>query len=165
MPPNSAAHDILSALEPDIDELELAPRAKAAALALKRAHPTVIITSGRRSAPDQARAMAGNIARNRQWIAQTYVSHAESRALQAWVDAHPQARTRDTIAAGLLSVMNSWTDAQKGRLSKHFSGEAFDIRPVAGAAGAEIKRTIRALPGLTKFLEREGGLIIWHAQF
>ena len=51
------------------------------------------------------------------------------------------------------------------RLSKHFSGQAFDVQPVAGAAGSAIKKTIRALPKLNNFLEKEGGLVRWHADF
>jgi hypothetical protein len=61
--------------------------------------------------------------------------------------------------------MQNWSEDQKGKLSKHFSGEAFDVNPVAGPAGEEIKKTIRSLPHLRKFLDREGGKTIWHADF
>ena len=50
-------------------------------------------------------------------------------------------------------------------MSKHFSGEAFDVQPVPGSKGEAIKAAIRKLPGLVKFLEAEGGLVRWHAQF
>lgn len=150
--------------DPAIEALQLAATAKKAAYALKKAHPTVVFTSGRRNKADQARAMAGNVVANRQWIKQTYADTKASRECQKWVDNHPTARTKEEIAAGLLSVLNGLTDAEIGRLSKHLSGEAFDVQPVAQNAN-EIKATIRRLVGLTKFLDREGGLVRWHAQF
>ena len=42
------------------------------------------------------------------------------------------------------------------------SGLAFDVQPVTEDADA-IKKSIRALAGLDKFLEMEGGLVRWHA--
>lgn len=148
-----------------IDALNLAPRAHAAALLLLAAHPEVVFTSGRRDLAGQASAMASNVIRNPHWIFQTYKPTAERNALQAWVDAHFEAATQAGIAAGLLSVMSAWTDGQLARVSKHLSGLAFDVQPVVGAAGEAIKATIRSLPGLVEFLEVEGGLIRWHAQF
>jgi len=38
------------------------------------------------------------------------------------------------------------------------------VQPVEKDA-AGIKKAIRGLPGLGRFLEKEGGLIRWHAQF
>lgn len=150
----------------EIEELGLVEPALGAARKLKQAHPAVVFTSGVRKIEDQARAMAQNIARNRNWIAETYLSTPQSRALQAWVDANPGARTQTAIQAGLASVMQGWTQAQLGKLSKHFLGLAFDVQPLPPGAQADaIKAAIRALPGLTKFLEREGGLVRWHAQF
>jgi hypothetical protein len=149
----------------DIDALNLAPVARAAAIALRGKHPGVKFTSGRRAVADQARAMAQNVIKNRKWIAQTYVSTAESRELQAEVDKFGPHATVEAIAGALEALMEDWTDAQKGRVSKHFSGEAFDVQPIPGAKGEAIKAAIRKLPGLTKFLESEGGLIRWHAQF
>jgi hypothetical protein len=144
--------------------LNLAATAKTAAYALKQAHPSVVFTSGRRNKADQARAMAGNVVTNRKWIQQTYRDNRASRECQEWVDTHPTATARDAIAAGLLSVLNNLPDIEVGRLSKHLSGEAFDVQPVELNAEG-IKTTIRGLPGLTLFLDREGGLIRWHAQF
>lgn len=146
-------------------ELRCSGAAQKAAEALERQFPGLDFTSGRRGVIDQARAMSQNVARNRKWIAQTYVGTAESRALQDWVDDHPGADTAQEIAAGLSAIMMPWSDAQKGRLSKHFSGEAWDVQPVSGAQGAAIKAAIRKLPGLVRFLEKEGGLVRWHAQF
>jgi hypothetical protein len=66
----------------------------------------------------------------------------------------------------LLSVFNGLTGAQLGRLSKHLSGNAFDVQPVDGKAEAEaIKASIRGLNGLDLFLDKEGGLQRWHAEF
>jgi len=150
----------------DVDDLDLAEPALSAARALKKKHPNISFTSGRRGAVDQARAMASNVVHKRDWIRRTYTATAESRALQAWVDSHPQADTQAEIQAGLLGIMRGWNDAQKGRLSKHFSGQAFDVQLIPnGATATAVKATIRGLPGLTKFLEREGGLVRWHAQF
>jgi hypothetical protein len=60
--------------------------------------------------------------------------------------------------------MDTFSQSELSRVSKHLSGEAFDVKPTTRNAN-EIKRYIRSLPGLTKFLEREGGLVRWHAQF
>ena len=54
--------------------------------------------------------------------------------------------------------------AELGSFSRHLSGLAFDVQPVTEDADA-IKKSIRALAGLDKFLEMEGGLVRWHAQF
>jgi len=149
----------------DIDALNLAPVARAAAIRLREQFPSVKFTSGRRAVADQARAMSQNVAKNRKWIAETYVSTPESRELQAEVDKLGPHATAETIAHVLGALMEDWTDAQKGRVSKHFSGEAFDVQPVPGSKGEAIKAAIRKLPGLVKFLEAEGGLVRWHAQF
>jgi len=124
----------------------------------------VKFTSGRRNKDDQARAMASNVVHNRKWIEETYVSTTISKACQKWVDDNPDKKTQDEIAAGLLSVMNAAADADLGKLSKHLSGDASDVQPVETDAEA-IKKTIRGLSGLDKFLEKEGGLVRWHAQF
>lgn len=148
-----------------IDELSLVDYARAAAEALRRAHPQVVFTSGRRDSQAQASAMAGNVVQRRRWIADTYTDTAESRALQQWVDNHPTATTQAAIAAGLAGVMANWTDAQKSRLSRHFGGQAFDVQPVGGQAGEAIKATIKSLPRRRRFLQSEGGLTIWHVDF
>jgi hypothetical protein len=147
-----------------IEALDLAPVAKAAAYELKRLHPAVVFTSGRRDKVGQARAMASNVIKNRKWIVQTYLPSEACTCCQKWVDEHPEAATQDQIQAGLVSVFNGLTDAQLGRISKHLSGEAFDVQPVDANSEA-IKASIRSLNGLTKFLDKEGGLVRWHAQF
>jgi hypothetical protein len=150
--------------DPEIEALSLSPVAKAAAYALKKAHPAVSFTSGRRDKQAQAHAMASNVTSNRKWIQETYADNAASRACQKWVDDNPTKTTQDEITIGLKSVMDSLTDEALGKLSKHLSGEAFDVQPVTTDADA-IKKTIRGLTGITLFLEKEGGLVRWHAQF
>jgi hypothetical protein len=135
-----------------------------AARALKAAFPSVVFTSGLRDKAAQARAMASNVVKNRQWIVQTYRDTPAAHACQAWVDDHAEATTQAAIGAGLLAVLDGLTEAEVGRLSKHLSGAAFDVQPVVKDADA-IKQAIRTLPGVTKFLEREGGLVRWHAEF
>jgi len=147
-----------------IEGLDLSSTAKAAAYALKKAHPTVSFTSGRRDKADQARAMASNVVKNRKWIEETYAKSDLRTTCQDWVDANPDKKTQAEIAEGLLSVFNSASDADLGKFSKHLSGDAFDVQPVDKDADA-IKKTIRGLTGLDKFLDTEGGLVRWHAQF
>jgi hypothetical protein len=146
-----------------VEALDLAPAAKAAALALHTAHPEIVFTSGRRDVAEQAHAMASNIvsSHNRKWIEQTYAS---ATALQKWVDDNPAATTVDQLAAGLKGVLDSMSDADRRKVSKHLSGDAFDVQPQTKDA-EKIKQDIRALPGLTRFLDHEGGLDRWHAQF
>lgn len=156
--------DTASVLDTEIEALDLAPTARAAAYALKAAHPAVRFTSGRRNKSDQARAMASNVVKQRKWIEETYAASDLRNALQAWVDDHPKATQTPEVAAGLLGVLEAATGVEVGKFSKHLSGEAFDVQPVTPDANA-IKKTIRSLPGLGKFLETEGGLVRWHAQF
>ena len=151
--------------DPAIESLNLSPKAKAAAYQLKSRFPGVIFTSGRRGRDDQARAMASNVALNRKWIVQTYMDGDAVRACQQWVDQHPEKVSKADIAAGLTAVFNSLSDAQVGRVSKHLSGDAFDVQPVPNGEG--IKQMLRDLTQQMggKFLDREGGLERWHAQF
>ena len=160
-PPSSKA---VTGLDPAIESLNLRGAAKRAAYALKKAHPTVRFTSGRRNRNDQARAMASNVVLNRQWIAQTYAASIASRACQTWVDRNPDKTTKEEITAGLLTVLDKQSDGNLAQMSRHLSGDAFDVQPVELDA-AKIKRTIRGLRGLHRFLEKEGGLVRWHAQF
>lgn len=169
-PATAASSDLVnlaaatSEKDPEIEALDLTDTARKAAYELKREHPSVKFTSGRRSKEDQARAMAGNVVEKRKWIEQTYVSSALRTKCQQWVDNNPDKKTQAEIAEGLLSVFNEFTDADLGKFSKHLSGEAFDVQPVDKDAEA-IKNTILGLSGLSKFLEKEAGLVRWHAQF
>lgn len=155
----------LASLDPAIEALSLTGAAYAAAYALKKAHPSVRFTSGRRDKAEQARAMASNVVRNRRWIAETYLLSPLRTRCQQWVDAHPDRDTQQEVADGLLAIFDDVTDAELGRFSKHLSGEAFDVQPVTTPDAEAIKATIRGLAGLDKFLDKEGGLVRWHAQF
>jgi len=163
-PPADSGVAALPANDTEIEALNLAETARSAAYALKKAHPSVKFTSGRRSKEDQARAMASNVVNNRKWIEQTYANSTLRKRCQEWVDNNPSKKTQAEIADGLVSVFNTVTDADLGKFSKHLSGEAFDVQPVDKDADA-IKKTIRGLAGLGKFLDTEGGLVRWHAQF
>ncbi len=150
--------------DPEIEGLQLAAVAKKAAYELKKKHPTVVFTSGRRNKQEQASAMAENVVLNRNWIKETYAMSAARDACQKWVDQNKDKKSKSDITTGLQGVLDKLSDNQLAQLSKHLSGEAFDVQPVTQDAEA-IKKTIRGLTGLSKFLEREGGLVRWHAQF
>jgi hypothetical protein len=160
----AAAATSSAGIDPEIEALNLTGSARKGAYTLKKKHPAVKFTSGRRQKEDQARAMAQNVVKKRSWIGNTYYPTRVSKACQKWVDDNPTKLTQAEIAAGLLSVLNGYSDAQLSGLSKHLSGEAFDVQPVEVDADA-IKKTIRGLKGLHRFLEKEDGLIRWHAQF
>jgi peptidoglycan hydrolase-like protein with peptidoglycan-binding domain len=163
-PTSSGGTSAASGPDPAIEVLSLTEPARSAAYAIKRKHPWVVFTSGRRDAARQASAMAGNVVHNRRWIAQTYASNPVSAAAQAWVDAHPEARTQQAIAGGLLSVFRTFSPRDLGRLSQHLSGLAFDVRPVPAQAAA-FWSTVLSLPGLRQHFDTEGGRTIWHVGF
>jgi hypothetical protein len=144
--------------DPDIEVLNLADTAKKAAYELKKKQPTVKFTSGRRDKSEQASAMASNVVENRNWIKETYAASTARTACQKWVDDNKHKTTAQDISAGLLGVLNTLTDAQLPGLSKHLTGEAFDVQPVTDNA-EEIKKSIKSLNGLSKFLDTEGGLV------
>ena len=147
----------------NIASLNLSATAKKAAELLLEKFPDREFTSGRRDLKDQARAMASNVAKKRDWIKNTYVSNKASQTCQKWVDDHPEATEKDEIAAGLLATLKA-LGAAAGQISKHLTGDAFDVQPVSKDAAA-IKDFIKNLPGAKKFLEKEGGLVRWHVQF
>lgn len=161
-PPRTGA----SAKPRSIESLDLSPKAKKAAELLLAKHPKdVVFTSGRRDLAGQARAMAGNVVKKRDWITQTYRATDASKACQKWVDDHPEAKTQKEIAAGLLETFKQ-LGPKAGQISRHLTGDAFDIEPVKDKdKAAAIKKTIKALPGLKQFLDHEGGLEIWHVGF
>jgi hypothetical protein len=149
-----------------IEEMDLEAIAENGARLLLAAHPTVVFTSGRRTTSEQAQAMASNVVASgeRKWIEKTYVASVARTRTQQWVDSNPGAVSVATISSGLLTVLNALSNSQLAELSKHLSGEAFDVQPVTQNAEA-IKQSLRNLPGLSRFLESEGGLVRWHAQF
>jgi hypothetical protein len=147
----------------NISSLGLSETARKAAEQLLKQYPDIVFTSGRRDLVDQARAMAGNVVVKRDWIKKTYMHNEASKACQKWVDDHPEALTKKDIASGLLATLKG-LGSKAGLISKHLTGEAFDVQPVTKDA-AEIKKAIRSLPGAKKFLDKEGGLVRWHVQF
>jgi hypothetical protein len=147
----------------NISSLKLSSKAKKAAEELLKAHPEIEFTSGFRDLSEQADAMAGNVVSKRDYIKNTYVTSSASEACQKWVDDHPEAKTKKDIAAGLLETLKGLGN-KANEISKHLSGDAFDVQPVSKNAAA-IKKTIDGLPGKKKFLEKEDGLTIWHVQF
>jgi len=159
-----ATADATSGSDTEIEALNLATTARTAAYALKKAHPSIKFTSGRRDKKDQARAMANNVVKNRKWIEETYANSPLRKKCQDWVNNNPKKTTQAEITEGLLSVFNDATDDELGKFSKHLSGMAFDVQPVTQDA-EKIKATIRGLSRLDKFLDKEGGLVRWHAQF
>lgn len=155
-------------LASSVDDLDLEPKAKAGAKSLAdRFGAKVVFTSGRRSVDDQCRVMAQNIVSttNRKWIEKTYKASVARTELQGWVDANPAATTLADLKAGLLSVMSGWDNAKKATFSLHLSGAAFDMQPVSGADGDDIKSAIGRLDGLRTFLDGEGGVKVWHVDF
>jgi hypothetical protein len=149
----------------NIESLHLSPAAKKAAQQLLKQFPDIVFTSGRRDLAGQAHAMAGNVVKKRDWIGKTYSKNEASVACQKWVDDHPEAKTQKEIAAGLLSTLQE-LGPKAGKISRHLTGDAFDIRPVKDEAKADaIKKAIEELPGVKQFLDHEGGLEIWHVGF
>jgi len=118
-----------------LDELDLSEKAHAAAAALLAAHPQVVFTSGRRDLAGQAHAMASNVVHNRDWIEQTYAATPQRNALQACVDNCAAGAGQADFTAALLATMDDWTDADLSHVSKHLSGDAFDVQPVPGPRG------------------------------
>ena len=143
--------------------LGLSATAKKAADELLKTYPDLKITSGKRDLSEQANAMAGNVVKTRDYIKNTYASSDASKACQKWVDDNPDAKTQKDIAAGLLETLKG-LGSKAGQISKHLTGDAFDVQPVTKDADA-IKKAIKALPDIKKFLEKEAGLTIWHAEF
>jgi len=149
----------------DIDALDLSPAARKAAEHLKSRFPAVQITSGRRTREDQARALARNVQAQRDFIATGYKDSSVKRACQEWVEANPEAITEGDLTAGLLAVLQRFDLPALTKLSKHFSGDAFDVKPPA-LNPDDIKTEMQKLPGLDKFMERRDGSVVrWHAQF
>ena len=149
---------------PAIDKLDLAPAACRGAYLLKQVFPAVVFTSGKRGVADQARAMASNVVHNRLWIEQTYKYSPLRVRCQDWVNANPGKTSATDIAKGLLAVLQAAPPAELAAFSLHLAGMAFDVQPMSQNAAA-VKAKIHSLPGCTQFLDHEGGLVRWHAEF
>ncbi len=147
-----------------VGQLKLTGKARDAAEALKDKSPDVVFTSGRRDVAGQASAMAGNVVKQHDWIEKTYRASKASKACQKWVDecvAKNPKPSREDIRKGLLEVLKGLgTDV--GQISKHLSGQAFDIAPNS-AKLADVKAIAKKFNG--RFLDHEGKLCRWHVQF
>jgi hypothetical protein len=153
--------------DPAIERLHLTGAAKAGAVQLKKKFPSIVFLSGKRSVPEQAHAMAANIVArgNRKFIRDVYKASSARTKLQNWVDQHPQAKTVDAIAAGLEKTLNAMEPNERHLISKHLTGEAFDVQPPSHHDADRIKAAMEALPGRSFFTTSEGGLPRWHVQF
>lgn len=162
---STAAANVEPKTDSEIESLSLADTAKKAAYALKVKYPNTKFLSGRRGTrQEQAHAMAGNIVGNRKWIEGVPYTFSKAKDLQKWVDDHPEKITRADIAAGLQTIMDTWSDQEMGLLSRHFVGEAFDVAPTTDNP-KDVKEAMRTLAGCKRFLDTEGGKEIWHVQF
>ena len=166
-----------------IEEMRLGQDAHAAATALLQEFgPDVIqFTRGYSDLKGQARAMAGNVYRNREWIKQTYTrkdrpSYAVACRLQEAVYLHAELRDRGDIERYLYDALCAIPNGHE--ISFHTitrnglpAAEAFDLIPLEDSDGAltvlgqKVKAKILRLRNLDAFLTREGGLRIWHVQF
>lgn len=169
-----------------IDQMQLGPLAKAAARDLLTTFGPEIIrfTSGYRDLHSQARAMAGNVVRNKEWIKQTYTrterpSHAVACQLQDAVYLHADLHDRNQVEQVLHDALVAMPNGHE--ISFHTqtlnglpAAEAFDFHPLEDANGKpteEGKRVITYIQSRRKawqvdaFLTEEGGLHIWHLQF
>lgn len=166
-----------------IEHMGLGPMAKRAALELlDEFGPEVIqFTRGYSDLRGQARAMAGNVYRNKEWIKQTYTrkdrpSYAVACRLQEAVYLNADVNDRDGIEHYLYKALLAIENGHE--ISFHTitndgapAAEAFDMVPLelpdgtVTAIGFKVKERIWRLSDLDAFLTREGGLRIWHVQF
>jgi hypothetical protein len=159
-----------------IDQMDLAPNAKRAAIIVQAAHPGIVWTSGRRDARAQARAMAENTLRyGVAWLGQTYKNREMVQQLEAWMATHlDHTASKALMAEGFYLTL---LQQQAGQFAQfpHCRGDAWDIQcPRFGdgrideLAVSAIRRTIEQLPialGLQLILTREGAHRVIHAQF
>lgn len=169
-----------------IDQLQLGPLAHRAAqdLITQFGPSTIWFTRGYSNLTGQALAMAGNVARNKEWIKQTYThrdrpSFAVACALQEAVYRHIEVESKGKIAEYLLACLESLPNG--GDISFHTklldgkpAAEAFDLLPledrngVRSPIGDQVVQFIdehKEKWQLDQFLQREGGLRVWHCQF
>lgn len=151
-----------------LTRLGLRGAASEAARELVAQHPDVEFTSGKRTREEQANAMAENIVKaGRTWIKDTYKDSKVSRVLQKWIDDRPKAKSKTAISGLLLAAMSLFSDDELSSLSCHFTGDAFDVKPIAGLQGTMVLLTLKSLcqkHGGT-LITKEGGVVVWHAQF
>ena len=162
-----------------IEELHCAPNATRAAELTQAQFPWICFTSGRRSPWNQARVMAKNLAEDRTWMQATYAPGPHLTLLQGWLDAHADQTTAEDLSHGLYGVMLAMEPDVLRKLSRHFTGDAWDAQwprtlgmegswVYNDALGFAVRNFLLTLPvelGLEKVLTKEGTLKVLHAQF
>lgn len=149
-----------------VEELGLTGMALAAAQEFSDDFPDADYTSGRRGLEAQAHAVAEDVLLDRDFVKNTYREGVVKDAVQAWIENATQPLTQDRLAAGILAVLQTFSDDDLAHFSIHLSGEAFDVRPVFTPRGLLMKARLYELATIYggKFLEHEGKLIRWHWQ-
>lgn len=148
-----------------IEDMRLHPVMEQACRQFEWAFPHVQWLSGRRDRQGQARAMAGHVLRDRQWIAKTYLQAAH---LQTAVDFHPEAQTLEQLSTLLYDTMLGMSAEELAKVSTHFIGMAVDMAPMIFGDGDPTPTGQAALqwmhdyPYTKRVLTREGGRIVWH---
>lgn len=132
---------------------------------LAKKFPEMVITSARRTISDQARVMAQNEVRERRWVERTYATTRPAQECAAWSAQHPKA-TQDELFLAFSRIIAAFSPEELRKLSRHLTGEAFDVKPVSGERGEELLHALKdwAVQKQGKFLDREGGLVVWHWQ-
>lgn len=127
-------------------------------------YPTAVFSRGIRTLRAQCRDMAENVHENRMWILETYKSSKPAMAAHAWVMANKHVRAVGDIADGLEFVLRTFSPEELESLSRHFTGDAFDLRPrsVTKQMRQWLKDEADSRGAL--FLDREGGLVRYHWQ-
>lgn len=146
---------------------------------ISKRFPSVKLTSGRRSVSEQALAMAKNVCKDRdrlrklaphvprpsKWIVQTYSNARIANECQDWIDRHADA-PESTMANAFVGIISAFDADEQRRLSRHLTGDAFDVAPMTGAVGGEVIDALKdwAVRKGGRFLSREGALVVWHWQ-
>lgn len=134
------------------------------ALEFHELFPDAIFSRGIRTLRAQCRDMAENVSQNSMWISETYRASKPALAAHAWVMANKHVRAVGDIADGLEFVLRTFSPVELESLSRHFTGDAFDLRPrsVTRAAREWLENEAKKRGAL--FLDREGGLVRYHWQ-
>ena len=135
------------------------------ALDVKAKFPEVKFTSGKRTIAEQALAMVANVKKNPKWIEQTYAQTRIVVECQDWVDRHAKA-DQSAMASAFATIISLFSPEEQRRLSRHLTGEAFDMEPIVGGNAEKVIDVLRdwAQRKAGRFLTSEGGLVIWHWQ-